>query len=81
MGTEFRITIAQSQADKLHTESGIPEKIFAMAYTWSMPLLGSLHCKGVALDSKLASYIYHYAVKRGLMDLIKFAHENGADIK
>ena len=49
-----------------------------MVYTWSMPLL-NFALQDVALDDKLASFIYHYAVKRGLMDLMKFAHENGAD--
>ena len=50
-----------------------------MAYTWSNELL-AFALQDVNLDRNLASYIYHNAIKRGLMDLMKFAHENGADV-
>ena len=65
-------------ADKLHHKSNTGKDLRDGIYVvYAITRVCIARCR--IGWQKLASYIYHYAVKRGLMDLMKFAHENGAD--
>lgn len=69
----------RSVTDMSHIETMDWKEIFAMAYTWSMELL-MFALRNMEYDTELMTYIYHNAIERGLLNLMRFAHAKGANV-
>ena len=83
LANEWLIRLVQYDDRPYHYTANIGSayrnKIFAMAYVWSMDLL-TFALLDVEINDNLATFIYNTATRRGLQDVMKFAHENDADV-